>query len=279
MVQDNIFPFNFHGDKLYIVVHKNEPYVAMRHIVEGMGLNWKAQYRRLKQRFETCVVEMTTQVPGDDQRRLVTCLNLRKLPGWLMTINANKVNPEIRDRVIQYQQECDEALYDYWTKGIAIKNKLTGRDWLMCLEQFHKVLNQIEQQRQYGIRQVLYDDLASLAYILNRDIPELEDIVGKEPKIGDPLLDSDDVYEFWDLFDMLENPASPKLNHSDDPDIIAIEPFEFRQYCKHRELDFPSLDVVRREMRTRSRFPFAGYQDIKSAITGKALRCWTFRAR
>ncbi|MHB2063475.1 phage antirepressor N-terminal domain-containing protein [Serratia marcescens] len=279
MNQKTIFPFNFHGDKLYIVEHKGEPYVAMKHVVEGMGLNWKAQYTRLKQRFDTCVVEMTMQIPGDDQRRLVICLGLRKLPGWLMTINANKVKPEIRAKVIQYQQECDDALYDYWTKGIAINTRLTGKDRMRYFEQYHTLLNQICRHREYGIRKALYADAKALADALNRDIPDLEDIVGKEPEIGDPCLDSNEVFEFWDLFDMLENTASPKLNHSNDPDVIAIDPFAFRQYCKGKEFEFPSLDIVRREMRTRSRYPFLGYQVMKSAITGESVQCWIFRQR
>jgi hypothetical protein len=31
------------------------------------------------------------------------------------------VKPEIRDNVIQYQEECDDVLYEYWTKG-EVKN-------------------------------------------------------------------------------------------------------------------------------------------------------------
>lgn len=27
----------------------------------------------------------------------------------------NKVAPELRDRIIQYQEECDEVLWNYWT--------------------------------------------------------------------------------------------------------------------------------------------------------------------
>ncbi|EPV3838590.1 phage antirepressor N-terminal domain-containing protein [Morganella morganii] len=273
----NIFPFDFHEDKLYLIEHKSEPYVAMKHIVEGMGLDWKAQYRRLKQRFNICMVEMTMQIPGDDQRRLVSCLALRKLPGWLMTINANKVKPEVRDKVIQYQQECDDALYDYWTKGVAINIRLKGKDWLMIFEQFHKVLTEISRQREYGIRKVLYEDLKSLADILGRDVPELDDISGREPEIGDPCRDSDALFEFWDLFDMLETPATPRLNHSPDPEIIAIEPFEFSQFCKNKDLEFPGINVVRREMHTRSRYPFEGHREIESAITGKLIKCWTFR--
>lgn len=45
------------------------------------------------------------------------CLALRKLNGWLQTISPNKVKPEIRDKVVQYQEECDDVLYEYWTKG------------------------------------------------------------------------------------------------------------------------------------------------------------------
>ncbi|EPL6553766.1 phage antirepressor N-terminal domain-containing protein, partial [Acinetobacter baumannii] len=50
---------------------------------------------------------------------------VRKLFGWLMTISPNKVNPEIRDTVIMYQQECDDVLWEYWTKGQAINQRLT----------------------------------------------------------------------------------------------------------------------------------------------------------
>ncbi|RTP93092.1 hypothetical protein EKN38_25445 [Enterobacter sp. WCHEn045836] len=275
MTNKNVFPFNFHGDRLYIVEHQGEPYVAMRHVVEGMGLAWARQRIRLTERFADSVIQKITELDGHS--RSTICLSLRKLPGWLMSINAKKVKPEIRDRVIQYQKECDDALYAYWTKGVAINTRLKGRDWMMYFEQFHKVLNAISRQRQYGIRKVLYHDLKSLAEILGRDIPALEDVGCTAPEIGDPCLDSDTVFEFWDLFDMLENPASPQLNHSSEPGIIAIEPFEFRQYCRSKELVFPCLDVVRKEMRTRSRYPFDGYREVKSVISGKSVRCWTFR--
>ncbi|WP_335899230.1 phage antirepressor N-terminal domain-containing protein, partial [Salmonella enterica] len=64
-----------------------------------------------------CVVDITIQLPGDNQRRSVICLALRKLSAWLNTISPNKVRPEIRERVIRYQEECDDVLYEYWTKG------------------------------------------------------------------------------------------------------------------------------------------------------------------
>ncbi|EHF7825818.1 hypothetical protein J3179_004408 [Salmonella enterica] len=107
----------FHGSELYVIEHNGEPYTPMRPIIDGMGMDWASQFTKLKQRFKTSVVKITMQLPGDDQRRDVICLALRKLAAWLNTISPNKVRPEIRDRVIRYQEECDDVLYEYWTKG------------------------------------------------------------------------------------------------------------------------------------------------------------------
>lgn len=120
-IADRTINVPFHGASLYVVNHNGEPYTPMKLIVEGMGLDWKSQLTKLKSRFRTCVVEITMQLPGDSQRRSVVCMALRKLAGWLQTISPNKVRPEIRDRVIQYQEECDDVLYEYWTKG-EVKN-------------------------------------------------------------------------------------------------------------------------------------------------------------
>ncbi|EJL7865448.1 hypothetical protein H5T09_03910 [Escherichia coli] len=116
----NMMTVPFHGDSLYVVNHNGEPYVPMKPVVEGMGMTWQSQHRKLMERFKTCIIEMMIQLPGDTQRRLVICLALRKLAGWLQTISPNKVKLKIRDKVIQYQEECDDVLYEYWTKGFVV---------------------------------------------------------------------------------------------------------------------------------------------------------------
>ncbi|HCR3195051.1 TPA: hypothetical protein ON497_001061 [Morganella morganii] len=105
----------FHGDSLYVVNYNGQPYVPMKPIVEGMGLDWMGQYRKLTQRFAKGIEEMSIPTKGGEQSML--CLALRKLAGWLHTISPNKVKPEIRDKVIRYQEECDDVLYEYWTTG------------------------------------------------------------------------------------------------------------------------------------------------------------------
>ena len=119
----------FHGDNLYLVNYEGQPFVAMRPFIEGMGLDWASQYTKIKQRFKTCVVNITMQLPCDNQRRSVVCLALKKLTGWLHTININKVKPEIREKVAAYQDRSDDVLYEYWTTGeVKAKHKSTVQE-------------------------------------------------------------------------------------------------------------------------------------------------------
>ena len=109
----------FHNAELYLVEHEGQPYTPMKPIVDGIGLDWGSQFVKLKQRFASTIVEITI-VANDGKDRLMTCLPVKKLFGWLMTISPNKVKPELRDTVIKYQEECEDVLWDYWTKGKAV---------------------------------------------------------------------------------------------------------------------------------------------------------------
>lgn len=138
----NVVPFR--GRELLLVDHNGEPFVPMRPVVEGMGLAWQAQHRKLTVgRFESTITEMVI-VAQDGKQRAMTCLPLRKLPGWLMSINAGKVRESIRDNVLAYQAECDDVLWQYWNQGHAINprqnpdfgtvlNRTIGTDGFHCL--------------------------------------------------------------------------------------------------------------------------------------------------
>lgn len=56
-------------------------------------------------------------IPSEGGAQETLCMPLRKLPGWLMTIHPTRVKPEIREKIIQYQNECDDVLWKYWTEG------------------------------------------------------------------------------------------------------------------------------------------------------------------
>lgn len=137
----------FHSNELLVVEYNNQPYTPMKPIVEGMGLAWQAQYDKLKQRFSSVIMEiMTTGKDGKSYNMI--CLPLKKLFGWLMTISPNKVKPELRDTVIMYQNECDDVLWDYWTKGQAINSRKS-----ISPEQ-QALLHEIVDRRSKGERKI-----------------------------------------------------------------------------------------------------------------------------
>lgn len=110
----------FHGNTLFVIDHDGQPFTPMKPIAEGMGVSWQGQHEKLKANIERWgIKEILMPSAGGDQA--MTCMPLRKLPGWLMSIYPNKVKPEIRDSIIRYQNECDDALWDYWTKGQATR--------------------------------------------------------------------------------------------------------------------------------------------------------------
>lgn len=112
----------FHGHTLTVITGPaGEHLVAMKPIVEAIGLQWEAQLKRIK-RHEALrsTVSMMDMVAEDGKKRELVCLPLDMLNGWLFGVDASRVRPQIRDTLIQYQRECYAALAAYWQQGEAI---------------------------------------------------------------------------------------------------------------------------------------------------------------
>ncbi|UTV26370.1 phage antirepressor N-terminal domain-containing protein [Photobacterium atrarenae] len=105
----------FHGSNLFIVEHQNQPFTPMKPIVEGMGLDWRGQQAKLAANPRRWGMEKIS-IPSIGGKQATVCIPLRKLFGWLQTLSPNKVKQEIRNQVIQYQNECDDVLWDYWNQ-------------------------------------------------------------------------------------------------------------------------------------------------------------------
>ncbi|EBG7933572.1 hypothetical protein AH295_003363 [Salmonella enterica subsp. enterica] len=116
-VNTSYVPFN--GQQIITAVAAGVTYVAMRQIVENIGIDWTGQsvkLRKMKDKFNCRDISM---VAADGKLRKLLCIPLKKLNGWLFSINPEKVRADIRDKLIQYQEECFTVLHDYWTKGKA----------------------------------------------------------------------------------------------------------------------------------------------------------------
>lgn len=116
----------FHGDEIISFQANGEPHVAMRRIVENLGLGWGSATQKLRaqQAKFDCSDIVTLDAAG--RRIEMLAMPASKLPLWLATINPNKVRADLRARVELYQAESAIALHDYWTKGVAVRGDLEG---------------------------------------------------------------------------------------------------------------------------------------------------------
>lgn len=120
----------FYGNELITVEQSGEIYVAMKPVVEGIGIDWYSQYRKIisSQRYSHMTIPFETVGGKQD----MIFLPLKKLNGWLFSINADKCRPDIRQRVKTYQEECFQVLYEYFHNGGAV-NRNINQDQLAGL--------------------------------------------------------------------------------------------------------------------------------------------------
>lgn len=125
-ISNEVVAVKFYDDTLITLEKDGEHYVAVRPIVENMGLDWTTQAQKLKSPKFNCR-HMPT-VAQDGKIREVLCMPIKKLNGWLFSINPQKVRGDIRHIVEQYQEECFTVLHDYWNEGVAINPRFSSVD-------------------------------------------------------------------------------------------------------------------------------------------------------
>lgn len=101
----------FHGQTIPVFTQNHRHYVAMKPICENIGLQWEAQFKRIKRNdILNSAISMMEMVAQDGKKRQTLCLPLEYLNGWLFGVDARRAKPQIRERLLQYQRECFQVL-------------------------------------------------------------------------------------------------------------------------------------------------------------------------
>ncbi|EDP73566.1 antirepressor protein [Hydrogenivirga sp. 128-5-R1-1] len=145
-------------------------WVALRPIVNALGLDWGTQRKKLKNLKEKGIALKATplkDVNGKTQEMLT--INLYDLPVYLYSININKVRPELREKIKKFQIETTHAIREYW------KNKIKKeREEIEKLKaeynQLVQELRQIPTYEEYKELKLKYDLLTSILDVLMIDM-------------------------------------------------------------------------------------------------------------
>ncbi|MGV0998262.1 MAG: phage antirepressor N-terminal domain-containing protein [Fluviibacter sp.] len=265
---NQIIPVSFHGDSLAIVDNDGQPFVPMRPIVKNMGLDWRGQHEKLTAKFGSVVGIIPTTGEDGKQYQMI-CLPLRKIYAWLYSINPNKVNPEIRDKVIQYQEECDDVLWQYWTTG-HVENpaiaKHSDAKWIAANNGLPKLLDRLEAETHPQKRVILQEQIKTACKTLGFEAPDLNCIGFAED------FDS----QLADIWEAIEQIGVLNLNHSRTRGILALSLPHLYRAAADVGIALPHLETTRRLLRRSNEPLFSAIKTVNSRLFNRSMKCWTF---
>ncbi|AMP13456.1 toprim domain-containing protein [Collimonas pratensis] len=92
------------------------------------------------------------------------------------------------------------------------------------------------------------------------------------------------VQEFWEAFDYLDSNDMHRLNHSRDPQLIAVNLNHFVQIAAERRQQIPVIGDLKKVLRTSRRRKFLDVRVVNSQIRARdnalgstAMKCWVFQ--
>lgn len=98
------------------------------------------------------------------------------------------------------------------------------------------------------------------------------------------------VQEFWDAFEYLDGDDQPHLNHSRDPEMIAVNLNHFLQVAQDNRQQVPPLADLKRVLRSSRARKFVDIRTVNSAISERwnrqcseagrrpsTMKCWLFQ--
>lgn len=86
----------------------------MKSICNNLGLAWNAQFERIQRSEVMSKGIRVIRTPSNGGNQDMTCLPLSMLNGWLFGVDVNRVKLELRDKLIRYQSECFDVLYQHF---------------------------------------------------------------------------------------------------------------------------------------------------------------------
>ncbi len=74
----------------------------------------------------------------------------------------------------------------------------------------------------------------------------------------------------------IDHTYTPGLNHSKDPQLIAVNLNEYREACGRHNQELPLMTDLKRLLKSSRSHKFVDTKCVNSAITDKAKKCWVF---
>ena len=99
------------------IIESEEKMIAVKPICQALGISYQKQIERLKSDpIIGSVVTLGVTTGADGKQYEMVTIPLKYVFGWLFLIDSRNVKPEAQESVLNYQKECYNALWSYFTK-------------------------------------------------------------------------------------------------------------------------------------------------------------------
>ena len=182
LVPQEVREIDFYGDLLLVALVGDVAYVALRPIVDFLGVEWAPQYQRL-QRDEVLDEErrLVVMAGADGRQREMVSLPLEFLPGWLFGMSGTRFKDPVKEaKLKRYRRDCFKALWREFGQALtstppapAASTALTQvRDLALAVAQMAE--QQIELQEQVITVNTRVDRAAVVVSDLQRRLSSVE---------------------------------------------------------------------------------------------------------
>jgi len=92
-----------------------EQLVPVKPLCTALGVSYQTQQEKLRNHpLFSSVITLRVTTGADKKRYEMLCLPVKYVFGWIFTIHPDNVKESVRDSIIKYQEECCDALYNYF---------------------------------------------------------------------------------------------------------------------------------------------------------------------
>ncbi len=144
------FPFESYGStfELYLT-DKRSLILPVRPLCEAMGMDSRSQLRRIENDAAmsdglSIVVAPVLRSDGSSQDREVACLALRLLPYWLGTIDASRVKPQLKEKIVRFKRELAAVAWAAFRSQMLLPDMLAELDTSLppAEQEYHALMDQ-----------------------------------------------------------------------------------------------------------------------------------------
>ena len=116
LVEDrNIGHIEFDNNKICLIEKDNELFVPLKPICTALGIDWEPQRKLIERDPVLNSVASVMEATGHDNKQYeMICIPLSYLNGWLFRINSARYDGDRREKIIKYQKECYNALFEHF---------------------------------------------------------------------------------------------------------------------------------------------------------------------